>query len=56
MARIFFFTTFSVSLRCERPPCILAAKETPTIVDFERAFNEEAQGMRKNGRQRGADR
>jgi 4a-hydroxytetrahydrobiopterin dehydratase len=42
MARIFFFTNCSVLSRCEHQPPILAAKETPTIVDFASAFNEEA--------------
>jgi hypothetical protein len=42
MARIFFFTSFSVSLRRERSPRLFALNETYTIVEFSRAFNEEA--------------
>jgi hypothetical protein len=43
MARIFFFTSFSVSLWRERSPRLFAVDETYTIVEFRRAFNEEPQ-------------
>ncbi len=41
MARIFFFTSFSVFRLRRRTTRIFAAKETPTIIEFLRAFNEE---------------
>src|SRR5260370_15209415 len=41
MARIFFFTSLSAFRSNARTRRILAAKETPTIMEFTRAFNEE---------------
>jgi len=41
MARIFFFTSLSVFRSHARTTRNFASKETPTIVEFRRAFNEE---------------
>src|SRR5580693_3117915 len=41
MARILFFTSFSVPLCGSRTHSVFASKETPTIMEFPRAFNDE---------------